>query len=414
MSSWSEHIQRPETPAEQRLYAHLLEQVKALHPREAIDLFRQLLLEGRGYPYPSIQEDLDWILESSFINHEFRFILNRSCYIFINSWFATGSHRVYIPELIETFESIPASTPYTSTEQKLRRLLNSFIESPQHRALRCLALTIRSDWDQPEKKDDSVPLESIIQRYPYIYRHTLLTRDSSFDQRRTVRAMQREAQRQFDVSLSRYKAQLQFGGVSLPRIPRVPAENPTLLSTKQLNAALHQYSGKIDGVNTHRDLAQQFLTYSQWTHSYRDFKCDLYNYLTPSVHSRFGKHHFNQRLASCLKETLECQDSSPLSDVLVQETCKKLLNFLVIESPRRPDHTNFIDLIANLGSTLTIAILLKIVLLCHHAKPWLERRFSVLFSHYSDRPKDDVIWLVEALENTNIALSTNFSLTPHT
>ena len=408
MDSWSNHIQRLETPAEGRLYEHLLKQVKALHPRDAIDLFRQLFIEGKDYPCLSIQEDLDWIVQSGFVDHDFRFILNRSFYIYINSWFPTPSHRVYIPELIEAFETLPSSTPHTLTEQKLRRLLTRFVNSAQYKALQCLSLAIRSDWGYLRKPENDTTLESIINRYPYIYRHRLLTRDSSIDQRKTVRTMQKEAQRQFDVELSRYRAYLKFNNF-VPE--RELSRNPTLLAPRQLDYAIHQFTGKVDGLNTQRDLAQQFLTYSQWTRSYRDFKRDLYDYLAPAVRTRFGKHSFNSRLASYLRETLEYYDVASPSDALLAETCKKLLNFLVVESPRHPDHMNFIDLIGNLGATLTVTLLLKVILLCQQAKPWLERRLSILFNHYASRPKGDVLWLVEALENANVALSANFSLT---
>lgn len=409
MDSWSNHLQRPETQAESRLYSHLLQQVKELHPSDAVALFRQLLIEGRDYPYPSVQRNLDWILQSGFIEHDFRFILNRSCYIYINSWFATAGHRVYIPELIDSFEELPSSPPRTPTEQQLRRLLAKFVESPQYKALRCLSLAICAEWDYARKEPSTDSLVTTVRRYPYIYRHQLLTRDSSFEQRKTVRAMQREAQKQLDIKLSRYSAYLKFGSADASINSANPEINPTLLSSEQLNYALHQFTGKVDGTNTHRDLAKQFLTYSQWVCSYRDFKHDLYDYLTPAVRSRFGKHHFNQRLATFLSETFAYYDASVPDDALIAATCKKLLNFLVVESPRCPDHMNFIDLIGNLGATLTMALLLKIILLCRQAKPWLERRLSILFNHYSLRPKGDVLWLIDALENANVALSTNFS-----
>ncbi|MEM7771064.1 MAG: hypothetical protein AAF327_11205 [Cyanobacteria bacterium P01_A01_bin.37] len=408
MDAWSNHLQRTETPAEARFYEYLLQQAKLLHPREAIEVFRSLLIEGNDCTYPHIKADLDSILQYGCISHDFRFILNRSCYIYINSWFQTASYRAYIPELIETFESLPTSTPHTKTEQQLRKLLVEFINSPQYKALRCLSITIQSDWEDRREKEQDTALETIIKRYPYIYKHKLLTHDSSLDQRRTVRAMQHEAQRRFDVDLSCYSAYLKFNNV----IPlKASVKNPTLLKPTHLDYAIHQFAGKVDGVNTHRDLARQFLTYSQWTSSYRELKRDLYDYLAPAVHSKFGRHHFNQRLATCLSETLEYYDYDSPSDVLVAETCKKLLNFLIVESPQSPDHANFVDLIGNLGATLTVALLLKIILLCHQAKPWLERRLSILFNHYAPRPQNDVIWLVEAFENANIALSTNFGPT---
>jgi hypothetical protein len=48
------------------------------------------------------------------------------------------------------------------------------------------------------------------------------------------------------------------------------------------------------------------------------------------------------------------------------------------------------------------------VLLCRKVKPYLERRLSILFSHYEGYSRETVQWLVLALENVNVALSTNF------
>jgi hypothetical protein len=53
-------------------------------------------------------------------------------------------------------------------------------------------------------------------------------------------------------------------------------------------------------------------------------------------------------------------------------------------------------------------LLLKIALLSKHVKPHLEQRFSILFDHYESQSVNDVLWLVESLENLNIALGVNF------
>ncbi|MDX2244899.1 MAG: hypothetical protein NW224_29845, partial [Leptolyngbyaceae cyanobacterium bins.302] len=69
----------------------------------------------------------------------------------------------------------------------------------------------------------------------------------------------------------------------------------------------------------------------------------------------------------------------------------------------------FVDLISNLGPALTTGLLLKIVLICRKVKPHLEKRFSILFSHYESSQREAVQWLVQAMEYLHLALSTNFS-----
>lgn len=100
-------------------------------------------------------------------------------------------------------------------------------------------------------------------------------------------------------------------------------------------------------------------------------------------------------------------DSQKVNDFLLIETCRKLLNSLVIES-RLSQHHTFIDLIGNVGHTLTMGLLLRIALFCRTLKPWLEQRFAILFAHYETNKRNDVSWLAIALEHANIALSTNF------
>jgi hypothetical protein len=79
-----------------------------------------------------------------------------------------------------------------------------------------------------------------------------------------------------------------------------------------------------------------------------------------------------------------------------------------VESIHKPDHYVFIDLIANMGVTRTVGLLLKIVLLSKKVTPYLEKRFSILFNHYESFTRDGVPWLVKSLENMQLAFSVHF------
>jgi hypothetical protein len=85
-----------------------------------------------------------------------------------------------------------------------------------------------------------------------------------------------------------------------------------------------------------------------------------------------------------------------------------MLGFLVVESMQKPQHFIFVNLLANMGPINTIGLLLKIVLVCYRVKPYLEKRFAILFNHYESSTREVVSWLVKALENLQVALSTNF------
>jgi len=126
------------------------------------------------------------------------------------------------------------------------------------------------------------------------------------------------------------------------------------------------------------------------------------------VDTKYGRHKFNESLYKRIQATLpHCDDKKP-DEFLVLRTTSQLLNFLVVESGQNPNHYVFMDLITNMGATPTVGLLLKVVLICHKVKPYLEKRFSILFGHYESFTKEGVPWLVRALENMNIAFSVNF------
>jgi hypothetical protein len=187
-----------------------------------------------------------------------------------------------------------------------------------------------------------------------------------------------------------------------------PVPNPTLLSDRELYLALKQFVGKVEGACTYRDLAQGFLTRTSQSKSYRSFKADLYEYLISAIEPEYGKRTFSERLYKQLKNTFPQSDSQKLTDFLIMRTCSQLFNFLVVESPQNPNHYVFIDLISNMGPARTTGLLLKIVLLSRHVRPYLEKRFSILFSHYERQAIDEILWFVQSLENLNVALVVNF------
>lgn len=260
----------------------------------------------------------------------------------------------------------------------------------------------------------SKPIGNLIQRYPYLYEHCLLSEDSSYEHQQTVRQIQSRIQKRFELDLSQYVtyqvrcAQAIKNGSkeATKKIP--PVKNPTLLSDRELGSALKQLAGKVQGSYTHRDIAQSFLTHTARTTRYKDFKEDLYEYLTASIDPSFGKRQFNERLHTHLKNTLPQSDAQQPSEFLILRTCSKLLNFLVVESSQRPNHFVFVDLITNLGATVTTVLLLKIVLLSHKVKHYLEKQFSILFNHYESSTRDGVPWLIKSLENLNVAFSIHF------
>jgi hypothetical protein len=345
---------------------------------------------------------------------EFKFVLNRCCHILINRWQLQPQLQRAIPELVALFENPPDPTRVQSRgARRLRHLVQLFTETEQYLTLRRLS-TVMSE-SAEAYNTDSIPVGTLIQRYPYLYEHCLLSEDSSYEHQQTVRQIQSRFQRRFELDLSQYVTYQVRRAQAMRSQPKdtldkiiQPVRNPTLLTERELATALKQFVGKVQGSDTYRDVAQSFLTHSSQTTSYKAFKDDLYEYLTLSIDPSYGKRQFNDRLYTHLSDTLpQCNSQKPTEFLLVR-TCSQLLNFLVVESPQRPNHFIFVDLITNLGATFTTGLLLKIVLLCRKVKPYLEKRFSILFNHYESSSKDGVPWLIKSLENLNLAFSVHF------
>lgn len=259
------------------------------------------------------------------------------------------------------------------------------------------------------------PLVTLIHRYPYLYEHCLLGEQYTSEHQQTVRKIQTQVQKKFEIDLSQYvtyqvrctQILKHASAAEANRILR-PVNNPTLLSDRQLNATLNQFIGKVENGCTYNDLAQKFLHYTRQSSSFRAFKDDLYEYLISSVDWEYGKRQFHQRLYTQLQNTLPQADSQKVDDFLIVRTCSQLLNFLVVESQLSPQHFTFIDLISNQGTIITTGLLLKIVLICRKIKPYLEKRFAILFNHYESATTNGIEWLIKTLEELNIALSLHF------
>jgi hypothetical protein len=406
---------------EQLLYNHWLELVQVEQPAELISRFRTLFIEGSGYPDRSVADALEKIAASEQAQQEFKYILNRCCHILINRWQTYPNKQAAVPELIAVFEEPPKIlVGYSRSRGRaaLPKLVNQFTESEQYLTLQRLAKVINhSNEDSSNSKTPAtLAVGTLIPRYPYLYKHCLLSDDSTYEQQKIIKKIQAQKQQQFELNLSQYvahqvrKAQIARRETSISFNRSIQnIQNPTLLSDPELFFALKQFVGKVEGADTYRQLADRFTANASTTGSYRSFKDDLYEYLISSVtDDRYGKRQFNEKLYKQLQKTFPHNDSQKFNEFLMIRTCSQLLNFLVVESPARPNHFVFIDLISNLGPTQTTGLLLKIVLICGKVKPYLEKRLAILFGHYEFSTREGVVWLVKALENVNLALTTNF------
>ena len=407
------------SPQEQMLYGHLLAHAEFESPEYLIERFQALFIDGVGYADPRIVAALDQIISDRGIDEYFHFILNRCCHILVNRWQSNPQLQYAVPLLLDLFELTPNQTVsgYSRSRQirQLRQVVKKFTETEQYLTLKRLALLIEGD--SSSQDNDNRPLGNLIQRYPYLYEYCLVSEDSPEAHHKHIRRMQAQAQQQFEVNLSHYVTyrvrQSRFkktptGAEARKRLK--PVQNPTLLSDRELIKSLNYFAGKTHQGRSYRDTAHIFLE-SNRAANFGNFKRELYDYLCTSVDPAYGKRKFNKLLAEQLENTLPGNEDQPSNDFLLIRTCNQLLSFLILESSSKPQHFVFIDLINNLGPVLTTSLLIKLILLCKKVKPYLEKRFSTLFSHYEMASQSSVRWLVQMFEHMNVAMSMTFGST---
>jgi hypothetical protein len=405
---------------EQVFYDHFLTLVEKENPEQLIQRFRTLFLDGVGYPDFQITQALNHLLLSRNVAKEFPYILNRCLHILINRWQLSDRHSNWIPKLIDLFADRPinrgGSVHRSRTLVRLHQLVADFVEGEQYVTLRRLAQVIERSTVSPDDLG-SQPLEILMPRYPYLYDHCLLGDISDYDHQRTIQHLKQEKQDKFERDLSGYVTYHMRRNALMRRGTKDPSEldrilgtvsNPTLLTGSEVATAIKFYAGKVQGNESHRDIAQRFATHSQSVRNFGQFKKELYVYVTNCVDSNYGKRRFNQQFSTYLIDFLPDHDQAPLTEFLIVRTCSQVLNYLVVESPRRVEHFTFIDLLGNIGPMLTTGVLLRVVLFCKKVKPYLEKRLAILFNHYGKSSNNTVLWLVKSLENVNLALATNF------
>lgn len=418
---------RSSSTEEQQLYAHLITCRRLETPEQLLDRFRSLFVDGFEYPEPEILDALYTLVGSRLAEDEFKFTLNRCCRILINFWWFQPSFRWAIAELVYLLQTPPRGAVNHSNQQRLRRLIYQFLQSEEYQSLQRLAYVVEEGEDfnspdyvrnrrtqrfcqQPGGSDETPrSLRNLIHRYPYLYPYCLGTQssDAEFE---TIRHLQAERQRKFERDLSRYMTYLAQQANGGTRCLGEEIPNPTLLSDSRLKRTVKHFIGPVEGSSTYRDLAHRFQAYSTQRQPYRVFKDNLYSYLTSTidtVNPDYGKHHFNHWLYSRLKNTLPQSDNQTLNNFLVTRTCHQLVDSLIANPQQFSNHLTFIDLINNVGANLTVGLLLKLLLLCNNLRSNLEKRFAFLYKHY-EPVADGVDWLVESLENLQIAFSIHF------
>ncbi|MBE9123790.1 AAA-like domain-containing protein [Tychonema sp. LEGE 07199] len=395
---------------EQRLYDHIVFCVETESPSQVIERFRKLFIDGMGYPDRSIEATLYNIISVKRSDRNFKYILHRCCYIPINRWQLHSQNKFAIANLIALFKQ---TSPRFGMEfyivKRLQEQIKFFTKSQEFQTLERLVKAVEQD-PEAEQQNSRYPLGQLIYRYPYLYGHSLLSKNSLEEDQQTIKKLEIQRLRKFENNLSQYLNYLvEPRNTEIGIVERAP--NPTLLNDSELHLAVREFVGKVAGERTHKESAQFFLRDARQTPSYSSFKVDLYEYLISAVEPEYGGRQFNDRLYKYIKNTFSENDSGKLNNILLARTCNQLFNFLVVENSQHLSHYVFYDLVYNLGPSRTMALMLKILLLSGKVKPELEKRLSILFNHYEGKASDEIMWFIKSLENLNVALAVNFGKT---
>lgn len=401
------------------LYAHLLELRKQQTPEQILDLLQRLLSDFDPSECPSL-DALTRVITSEWADREFRYFLNRCCYILINYWWLHPDSRCATTKLVELLQTVPATSAYSPVTRKLRILVQQFTQTEQFKALVERVQAISSPVSSAAETE---PLSSVAHRYPYLYPYRLLDWDSTELGPDAIRRLQQEKESQFEQQLQQYTiATFRRSNHATAIEPAVlePTINPTLLADLQLDTALQSFAGACEGLEGYRQSAQRFLELTPQAKTYRAVKQQLHHYLTDAIryscNPRYGDHNFNNWLQEQLDNILPQRDNDPPNVDLLVQTCDRLIDTLVANPNRQRNHFVFIDLNINLGATFTIGLILKLVLVCCLAKPKvkdtiqsrLAMRVAVLVKHYENQVRSDMKWLVECLENWLLARTIHF------
>jgi hypothetical protein len=424
---------------EQLIYSHISNLLVAESPEEIVILFRNLFIEGTSYKEPQIRKALEALVNNNkYTEGQFHGFITNCCYIAICHWqkkqkasFST------IHELIYSFSRTNFSVNKAGNYRKLSRIknwLNSYKNSENYLKLKRLAkilqkhdnesqieITEDRDNDYVNQQDPNL-IGNLIQRYPYLYESYLLTDGSSNEAKKIVQTLRGRVQRNFELSLLQYMTDKlrmtqrpeQLSSLNISNLRSNLKKDssisivPTLLDNRELHKALRHFIVELQSGYSYSSLAKSFLDSSKQASSFKNFKDDLYQYLTFGLDPKYGKHNFNSQLTKTLQNILPEANNQKPNEFMTIRVCSSLLNFSIVDPSQPHNYYVFMDLVTNVGATETVGLLLKLLLICPKIRPSLEKRLSILVNRYDSSTMDRVPWLVKSLENFQLASSVHF------
>jgi hypothetical protein len=397
------------------VYKHLAQLRQTLSQDELVERFRLLLITGRDYPDPAMAQVVENLVLSPWGKTEFDHVFNRCCYILINYWWSNSGSKQGTVKLVQLLEGwlTASSDQATPVSDCVRR----FVQTAQFAAIkdRARAVELADEIAHPAQ-----PVRQHLGRYPFLYPHLLTQWDDSYEGYHAVKAVQREREQQFETELHRYcVAQWRSSSVASPAESSVPAaavlaQNPTLLDPATLRQTIQAFTAKVHRQRTYQSLADHHRLLLLQAPSVRVAKHRLYDYLTTTLDDRYSQHRFNQWLATQLSQIQSQYDlDSPQRPLMIQICGELVAALLTGPEADTANHLMFVDFNHNLGPTATVGFLLQILLLCRGMmrhqwdviKGHVSKLFASMFKHYEAVAVGQAEWLIQCLENLQVAFA---------
>jgi hypothetical protein len=117
---------------------------------------------------------------------------------------------------------------------------------------------------------------------------------------------------------------------------------------------------------------------------------------------------FADTLTVTLREKLEelytSHDYEVVTSALILRTCNRIIDALTTENQTDPSPL-FVQLLTHGNAITLVIVLLKIILICKHARTHLEARMADLIRHFQDYTEAECAWVVNFLEVFNVTFA---------
>ena len=412
------------------VYDYLSDCASAQTPQTAIEEFNILFAQSKN-ERSEVSQALNKIMAFSSERQQFEQFFSNCFYLIFNCWIANSKSLSYTSELFQSIAKIANASSYDRRRKQLIKLISAYPESEAYLKLKAVINIINfpdgnsdrysalvrsqiSDKLSTSKQQD-LTLERYIYRYTFLYEY-FSPQSLQFPQlNQFICHLKDNHRRDFEIKLSRhiiYRFRLkQVAQMSLLSkgagkiITKI--DNPSLLSERAFRQALQQYMGKIDKQDLLRR-SQNFIANNKICSNYKIFKQNLYQFLIQDFKPKNSNYQFEQKLKIKLGTTFTQSDHKLINKVLILQTCRQLLSFIIIESNSHNHSHKFADLVINIGTAQVMMILTKIILICPESKSDLEKKIFLIVHHYQQHSIKDVPWVFKMLEHLLITFGMYF------